>query len=1029
MELNYIPDKEINLFERDILGTLPYVKTLIEVIDKCKTPFTIGLLGGWGSGKSSIIKTLQEYINEESDSKCFIYDAWKYSNDPFRRTFILELLEFLDMHVPEEIKSKFYESESCSTEFSITKIVGYKKSRVKTAKEIMQPEKFEEIFREIIRKKTDGRQFRFKFLKEVKVKVKADKIIIAIDNIDRCHIELAKELLLTIKNFLKMKNVIFIIPVDEVGLKKYLSMSQQDPKEFLRKLFDTTLKVKKFSEYELFEFSKSLNSEYKLNLSDSILSIIAQEFSKNPRRIIQFLNILQTEIFLAEKQEENGNIPKGVITDQKEILTKLLIIREEWPKLYGKLYDDLSLLNKINNGIKSDSYAFDRDSNTWNIKNKEINNELDEKQYRFLVRTSSISSNELEPFFISKDVLHDIPDQVAQFVKDQDWESLKKLIEAGQLSIDRLFDYISKRINEDIIKRGLMRTVGFNLLSLVFSVFSDSDYSNYRDNLLRKVSFRSVKAMLNKGEIADLIFHFNPDKMTSFAKYLYEKGDKTLTEKIVLAINNTNLEDLEANENVNKFELDFIPVLKSFIEKYKDYPESLKDIKNAFSQLLISWPEFYGIFEDAFLDEAIIGHIINEKLATSFIESLTKDLKDNANKNLIEVIKSLNKSRVLSIKSKEVYVGKIMSYIETNDWVSLKFWLNSIIGFVEDVKNEQLQTKILNALGLRFDFLFDQYKNNKLEDLNLDCYKSFLIIAREIYISNGGVDVKPINWLRSFLSRNESSQVYLFANEQFKEIIEHFQVYDWGFKQNLINKFVNLVEYDEIVKVAETVNLMMEKTTEDKGLNHDEIQRIIEKYISLLGSDKNKVIKGKIKDWVKKISTSNVHMGNTVKEIISSKITNEEIEGKVWLFYILEDIKFGDSLNLVISSITRADELDCFLSEANVPKKRVLKVLEDKLKSSNLDKRKIKKYLEIMIGYEDSLSKEEKNVVFENIVRPFLTSQKKKDQEFAIDVLSQLKEIPKSKRDIIRPLLKSITQKVSGEAYQKKIENIFSKIS
>ena len=53
----YIPDKEINLENKDLLGAKPYVETLSEIIRKTNTPFTIGLFGGWGVGKSSIIKT------------------------------------------------------------------------------------------------------------------------------------------------------------------------------------------------------------------------------------------------------------------------------------------------------------------------------------------------------------------------------------------------------------------------------------------------------------------------------------------------------------------------------------------------------------------------------------------------------------------------------------------------------------------------------------------------------------------------------------------------------------------------------------------------------------------------------------------------------------------------------------------------------------------------------------------------------------------------------------------------------------
>jgi len=81
MNLNYIKDQEINLIEEDLLGTRPYVGTLYKIVKDCTSPFTIGLLGAWGTGKSSIIRTLQREFDKDTDSKVkvFIYDAWKFS--------------------------------------------------------------------------------------------------------------------------------------------------------------------------------------------------------------------------------------------------------------------------------------------------------------------------------------------------------------------------------------------------------------------------------------------------------------------------------------------------------------------------------------------------------------------------------------------------------------------------------------------------------------------------------------------------------------------------------------------------------------------------------------------------------------------------------------------------------------------------------------------------------------------------------------------------------------------------------------
>ena len=110
--MNYIPDKEANLLEKDLLGTLPYADTLSKIIETCKTPFTIGFLGGWGSGKSSVIKTIEQKFNDERGGriKVFVYDAWKYSTDSFRRNFILQLKMFFNLNTTDDFDS-FYKDK------------------------------------------------------------------------------------------------------------------------------------------------------------------------------------------------------------------------------------------------------------------------------------------------------------------------------------------------------------------------------------------------------------------------------------------------------------------------------------------------------------------------------------------------------------------------------------------------------------------------------------------------------------------------------------------------------------------------------------------------------------------------------------------------------------------------------------------------------------------------------------------------------------------------------------------------------
>lgn len=112
---SFIQDRERILDSaNDLLKTSVYADNLVKLIEN--TPqdnvFTIGVFGGWGTGKSSIIRTAQEKIEKETKGVKFItYDAWKYSNDSFRRMFLLKVQEELHLQKTDEMM-RFYQSET-----------------------------------------------------------------------------------------------------------------------------------------------------------------------------------------------------------------------------------------------------------------------------------------------------------------------------------------------------------------------------------------------------------------------------------------------------------------------------------------------------------------------------------------------------------------------------------------------------------------------------------------------------------------------------------------------------------------------------------------------------------------------------------------------------------------------------------------------------------------------------------------------------------------------------------------------------
>lgn len=79
------------------------IKKLILNIDNEESPIRlIGIEGGWGTGKSNLVKILEKKLKGKGYS-FFLYDAWGHQEDLHRRAIIEELSDFVE------------EKEICST--------------------------------------------------------------------------------------------------------------------------------------------------------------------------------------------------------------------------------------------------------------------------------------------------------------------------------------------------------------------------------------------------------------------------------------------------------------------------------------------------------------------------------------------------------------------------------------------------------------------------------------------------------------------------------------------------------------------------------------------------------------------------------------------------------------------------------------------------------------------------------------------------------------------------------------------------
>lgn len=387
--------------EEDIkFGHQDIAETVFDIIEKAEPPFTIGLYGRWGVGKTTIAGLVEKKAAAK-DIATFFFDVWKYERDSLRRQFLIELDKKLGLGLRfKEVLNQSLEIED-PTKASIVfdwRLLGNKMGY--TFLVVFGVGLFAKIYgivagisdlatlfsdlfislglagflfqagasaitrvHQVVTKyRTDSAEgFEDRF-KEALQKVKEKKILIIIDNLDRIEDKKMLEVLSDVKTFLskdgeKQDKVVFLIPCDHTALRAQLLRSYEekfDVDEFLRKFFNLTFEIPKFISLDLNEYVQALIKETGVDefLNDRDLeSVIIYAFRDNPREIKQFINSLIAAFSLAKRRK------LSIVLKNPAFLAKLLVIKQKFYPVYSTLSEKALRKNISFTSINLDNVA------------------------------------------------------------------------------------------------------------------------------------------------------------------------------------------------------------------------------------------------------------------------------------------------------------------------------------------------------------------------------------------------------------------------------------------------------------------------------------------------------------------------------------------------------------------------------------------------------------------------------------------------------------------------------------------------
>jgi formylglycine-generating enzyme required for sulfatase activity len=369
--------------DTDALDFKPYVETLVDVCKTASTPLTIGVFGTWGSGKTSLMRMVQKGLPDNFTVAWF--DAWKYDKEEsLWRAFLLCILTALKKSAKGkgEPTEEFEKMETLLyRELEIEKVGGVTIDLAKLGGKVAQglaqlslsfipgistltklveelqsgaaSSATDEALGAIQRERTKIyiehvrflEQFHGKFTDLIEQHILPNRLVVFVDDLDRCLPEKAIEVLEAIKLFVDAPGCVFMLGLDQDIIARGIEMKYRELGEnkdaegkgqftiqgirYLEKIIQLPFYILPADRSDMGDFVQGLTADWP---HAECPKVFAAGLGDNPRQIKRTVNVFLMLWNLAEKRQERllGRI--------KPIrLAKVVAIQSVYPDLYNLL--------------------------------------------------------------------------------------------------------------------------------------------------------------------------------------------------------------------------------------------------------------------------------------------------------------------------------------------------------------------------------------------------------------------------------------------------------------------------------------------------------------------------------------------------------------------------------------------------------------------------------------------------------------------------------------------------------------------
>lgn len=296
----YLDDNPIEDPIKDELDYQPIVRKIKEILlnNNYEKSFSIGLVGAWGNGKSSVFKMVNGQITPQ---KSFIDKAKVYFRDKSIYPIVINFLPYLN-HKEEDIISEFFTELSSN----LKKYDGVLSEHILNYSEkitnLYKEQNIRDFFKSPSKSSDIPTGVLYVQINEILRKLNK-KIIVFIDDLDRLNENEILQVLKLIRNTADFTNIIFLVAMDKDYVVNRLKADDKilDAK-YIDKFFQLEIylpeipseKIKEIFINQLLKSPLAANNMFEIELRDALKSKynLFDEYIKNLRDVKRIINQL-----------------------------------------------------------------------------------------------------------------------------------------------------------------------------------------------------------------------------------------------------------------------------------------------------------------------------------------------------------------------------------------------------------------------------------------------------------------------------------------------------------------------------------------------------------------------------------------------------------------------------------------------------------------------------------------------------------------------------------------------------------------